>query len=156
VFASRNFWLVQKNSWMQKHWYHIIQYVQNVKFAYVSAPTGVIGYHRPQWRDCPVFQMLCYRVFCFYCVYTHGKAFYVYRRSILFKKRKQEEQIVMKILNFLNMLCILFHSKYSRTRLLTTSVYTTPRLYRQVFCGTNHFLTANHNVTLLGYNDTRL
>jgi hypothetical protein len=39
---------------------------------------------------------------------------------------------------------------------VTTSVYTTPRLYRQTFCGTNSFLTANHNITLLGYNDTRL
>ena len=31
---------------------------------------------------------------------------------------------------------------------ITTSVYATPRLYRQILCGTNQFLTANHNITL--------
>jgi len=36
-----------------------------------------------------------------------------------------------------------------------TSVYATSRLYRQISCGTNYFLTVNHNVILLGYNDTR-
>jgi hypothetical protein len=39
---------------------------------------------------------------------------------------------------------------------ITTSVYATPLLKRQIFCGTNKFLTVNHDIILLGYNDTRL
>ena len=31
---------------------------------------------------------------------------------------------------------------------ITTSVYATPRLHRQVFLGTNWFLSVNHNITL--------
>jgi hypothetical protein len=38
---------------------------------------------------------------------------------------------------------------------ITTSVYATPRLYRQISCGNNYFLTVNHNAILLGYNVTR-
>jgi len=37
----------------------------------------------------------------------------------------------------------------------TTSVYTEPHLLRQMFCGTNSSLLAV-NITLLGYNNTRL
>jgi hypothetical protein len=33
---------------------------------------------------------------------------------------------------------------------ITTSVCATPRLYRQMFCGTNKFLTVNYNIILLG------
>jgi hypothetical protein len=39
--------------------------------------------------------------------------------------------------------------------LITTSVYATP-LYRQMFCGTNEFPTAKHNIMLLGQNNTCL
>ena len=43
-----------------------------------------------------------------------------------------------------------------RSPVITTSVYTVPRLQRQIFCGSNYFLTVNHNITLLDYNNTRL
>jgi hypothetical protein len=36
-----------------------------------------------------------------------------------------------------------------------TSVYTAPRLYRQISCGTNSFLTVKQNIILFGYNDTK-
>jgi hypothetical protein len=43
---------------------------------------------------------------------------------------------------------------------ITTKVYTTPRLWHQIFCGTDYFLTVNHNVTILsplhGCNRVRL
>jgi hypothetical protein len=38
---------------------------------------------------------------------------------------------------------------------ITTSVYATPRLQRQIFCGTKQFVTANHNTTLVGYKDIK-
>ena len=37
---------------------------------------------------------------------------------------------------------------------ITTLVYMTPRLYSEMFCGTNYFITVNHNILLLSYNDT--
>jgi hypothetical protein len=36
------------------------------------------------------------------------------------------------------------------------SVYTTPGLQRRIFRGTNKFLTVNHNIIVLGFNNTRL
>lgn len=39
---------------------------------------------------------------------------------------------------------------------VTKSVFGNPSLQRQILCGTNSFLTVNHNITLLGYNNTRL
>ena len=39
---------------------------------------------------------------------------------------------------------------------ITTSVYTTSRLWSQMFCGTISFDTVYKNVTLLGYKDTKL
>jgi hypothetical protein len=38
---------------------------------------------------------------------------------------------------------------------ITTSVYATPRLYRQIFCGTNKFRTVNHNITQLSFITTQ-
>ena len=37
---------------------------------------------------------------------------------------------------------------------ITTSVYATSRLNRKISCGTIYFLTVNHNVILLDYNDS--
>jgi hypothetical protein len=48
------------------------------------------------------------------------------------------------------------HVGNKSNRVATTSVYATPRLYRQILCGTNEFLTVNHNVVLLRYNNARL
>ena len=39
---------------------------------------------------------------------------------------------------------------------ITTSVYATPRLYRQTYRGTYQFVTVNHNITPLGSNNARL
>ena len=38
---------------------------------------------------------------------------------------------------------------------ITTSVCVTPHLWRQIFCGANYLLTVNHNIIVLGYNDTK-
>ena len=37
-----------------------------------------------------------------------------------------------------------------------TSVYATPSTLRPTFCANSLFPTVNHNVTFLGYNNTRL
>lgn len=39
---------------------------------------------------------------------------------------------------------------------VTKSVFANPLLQHQIFCGTNSYLTVNHNITLLDYNNTRL
>ena len=36
---------------------------------------------------------------------------------------------------------------------ITTSVYITRRLLRQIFCGTNQLLAVNRNIMLLDYNN---
>jgi hypothetical protein len=49
------------------------------------------------------------------------------------------------------------HTDTQPNPVITTSVNTTPRLYSQIYCGTNSFVTVNHNnIILLGYNDIRL
>lgn len=39
---------------------------------------------------------------------------------------------------------------------IMTSIYAKPHLKRQMFCGTNYFIAANHNIILLSYNNTCL
>jgi hypothetical protein len=46
--------------------------------------------------------------------------------------------------------------KMQSNPVITTSFYTTHRLQRQIFCGTDYLLTVSRNITLLGYNNTRL
>jgi len=40
------------------------------------------------------------------------------------------------------------------TPVITISVYVAPRLLRQISCGTNQLLTVNHNISILGHNNT--
>ena len=42
-----------------------------------------------------------------------------------------------------------------RNPVITTSVYATPRLQRQILCGAKLFVTVNHTITLVSYNDTK-
>ena len=44
----------------------------------------------------------------------------------------------------------LLHTDIQSTPVITTSVYATPHLYGQVFCGAIYFLTANLNIIQLG------
>jgi len=80
-FWRLQFWEVDahKNSWMQNNWCWITQYVQNVRFAVVSASSDVVGYHRPQFSsDFPVVQTQFYRVFIFFSFFfTYRKPFYL-------------------------------------------------------------------------------
>jgi len=39
---------------------------------------------------------------------------------------------------------------------ITTSVYVTACLWRQIICGTNWFFTINHNIVFLSYSNTCL
>jgi len=48
------------------------------------------------------------------------------------------------------------HTHTESNLVITTLVYMTPRLYGHMFCGTNYFITFNHNILLLRYNDTHL
>ena len=46
------------------------------------------------------------------------------------------------------------HLNIELNPVILISVYATARLYRQTFCVTNKLLTVNHNVTLVGCNNT--
>jgi len=55
------------------------------------------------------------------------------------------------------MLSVEFTFSYGRSNpVLTTSISTKSRLQRQIFCGINYFLTTNHYIILLWWNNVRL
>jgi len=50
----------------------------------------------------------------------------------------------------------MLHESKIELNAVITSLFATPRLQHQIFCGTNYFLTINRNIRVLGYNNTCL
>ena len=84
------------------------------------------------------------------------------KRTVLWQTERRSTSYEIRLLRNYNVRCIAYESPWLKpvfievqsSPIITISVYTAPRQYRQILCGTSLFLTVNHNIIPLCSNNT--